>query len=262
MRLQELFLVETTEEDRAIISLSKPIFSKLSDLSTITLEKGQVINAGTIGDLFDTPLNILDPVKLAIWTNEDIVDDFVPEDRRAEYLGDGVDGKKRRNIYGLWDGETNTIVFNYDFIASNSIKQVITHELRHALDDYKSDFKANTSRKYSTPKKKEHRKDYSADPYATDDQKSRPYRAQPAEINARFAEVLHGITAQAAHALKKDPDPASMRSRLLQNLKQLLRDRHISDLFPEKEQSKDYKRLIKRAVDMIDKEVAHLQPQK
>lgn len=257
MRLQELFLTETTEEDRAIISLAKTIFTKLSDLSTVSLEKGQVINIGTIGDHFDTPLNILDPVKLSIWTNEDIVDDFVPEDKRAQYLGDGDGESKRRNIYGLWDSSENTVVFNYDFIASNAIKQVITHELRHALDDYKSDFKANKSTKYSTPKKKEHRKDYSDDPYASDDLKAQPYRAQPAEINARFAEVLHGITAQAAHAFKRDPNPASMRAKLMKDLKRLFDERHISYLFPEKEKSRDYKRLMKRAVDMIDKEISY-----
>ena len=259
MRLQELFLTETTEEDRALISLAGPIFSKLSEFSTVPLEKGQVLNMGTIGDLFDTPINILDPVKLSIWTNEDIVDDFVPEDKRSEYLGDS-DSTGKRNIYGLWDADSNTIILNYDFIASNSIKSVITHELRHALDDYKSEFKAGKSKRYSTPRKKEHRKDYSNDPYASNDQKSQPYRAQPAEINARFSEVLHGITAQARHAMKRDP--AEMKPRLMRDLKKLLDMKHISDLFPEKEQSKDYKRLIKRAVDFIDKEVAHLQSTK
>lgn len=251
MRLQELFLTETTEEDRALISLAGPIFSKLSELSTVPLEKGQVLNMGTIGELFDTPINILDPVKLSIWTEDDIIDDFVDEDKQHLYRGDSD-----RHIYGLWDSESNTIIMNYEFIASNAIKSVITHELRHALDDYKSGFKANSSKRYSTPKNKEHRKDYSDDPYADNRLKSRPYRAKPAEINARFSEVLQGLTAQVKHAAKK-VRPENLRDAVLKTIPKLFDVKHIADLFPEKEKSRDYKRLMKRAADFVEKEVAY-----
>lgn len=250
MKLQELFLKETTEEDRALISLANSIFSRIQDLSVIPLEKGKVFNLGTIGDLFDTPINILDPVKISVWTEEDIVEDFVEEEKQDRYRGED-----RRHIYGLWNPGQNTIILNYEFIASNGIKSVITHELRHALDDYKSEFKVAASKRYKTPKKKEHRKDYSDDPYADNLLKTRSYRAQPSEINARFTEVLHGITNQARHASKRDP--AEMRPRLMRDLKKLLDMKNISDLFPEKEKSRDYKRLIKRAVDFIDKEIAY-----
>jgi len=42
----------------------------------------------------------------------------------------------------------------------------------------------------------------------------------------------------------------------------LMKHYSISELFPEKDQSKDYKRLIKRGVDFIDKEIAFRQENK
>jgi phage terminase Nu1 subunit (DNA packaging protein) len=44
----------------------------------------------------------------------------------------------------------------------------------------------------------------------------------------------------------------------MHDLTHLLLKYEIADLFPERTQSPDYKRLIKRAVDFIDKEIAHL----
>jgi hypothetical protein len=41
-------------------------------------------------------------------------------------------------------------------------------------------------------------------------------------------------------------------------LKRLLSAYDISTLFPEREKSKDYKRLIKRAVDFIQKEISYV----
>lgn len=255
MRYSEI-ITETTEEDRALISLSRPIFSRIQDFSVIPLEKGKVFNVGKIGDLFDTPINILDPVLISIWTNEDIIEDYVDEDKQSEYLSDDA----KRHVYGLWDANLNTIILNYDYIASNSIKSVITHELRHALDDYKSEFRANRSKKYSTPKNKMHRRDYGDDPYVDPALKARPYLARPAEINARFAEVLHGITSQVQHAGKK-VDPSGLRDRVIWSLDKLMDQRHIKELFPEKEKSRAYKRLMKRAVDFVDKEIAYYKSQ-
>ena len=128
----------------------------------------------------------------------------------------------------------------------------MAHELRHALDDYKSEKKASVSNSYSTPKKKEYRKEYN-DPYYG----NISYLAEPAEINARFLQVLDQLTTTIRQSVKlypNDPKPAIMKE-----FKNILAYYHISDLFPEKELSKDYKRLMKRAMDYIEKELAYLQ---
>ena len=148
-------------------------------------------------------------------------------------------------------------MFNIDYLDSDRMRTTITHELRHALDEYKSgsyppspkNKTPELTNRYFTPKKKEHRKD---DPYST-----AQYRAQPAEINARFTEVLDTLATRIIpRANKLSSDQA--RPKIMHDLNHLLIKYGIADLFPERTQSRDYKRLIKRAVDFIDKELAHL----
>jgi len=256
MRLQELFLVETTEEDRAIISLSLAVYAHLKKYSGKQPPNGQPINVGTIGEIFDTPINILDPVEIQVWSNEDVLAKFPRTKKEIE-----EEPEDTRTIVGFWDSDPEVIVFNADYLDSNTLKSAATHELRHALDDYKSGFYASASERYDTPRKKEHRKDYSNDPYATQLQKKQAYHAKPAEINARFAEVLHALSIQIAHIVKK-PNNGPALQRAIKIFNHLLVTKHIAHLFPEKEHSGDYKRLVKRGVDFIQKELAHLQPQK
>lgn len=256
MRLQELFLVETTEEDRALISLSTTVYAYLKKYAGKRLQDGEVIDVGTIGQLFDTPINILDPVKIQLWSHNDVLKAFPKQASDADLEEPEEDD---RNILGFWDPKEELVVLNADYLESNGLKGAVTHELRHALDDYKSDFRAGSSTRYDRPKKKEHRKDLSNDPYASDLEKKKPYHAKPAEINARFAEVLHGIAFQIQHSMKYPPD--QRRPRVVKLFKKLLDMKHIAHLFPEKEQSKDYRRLVKRGVDFIDKEMTHLQSQ-
>jgi len=257
MRLQELFLVETTEEDRAIISLSTVVYAYLKKYAGKKLKDGEVINVGTVGQLFDTPINILDPVEIQLWNHNDILKAFPQQASDADQEDPEEDD---RNILGFWDPQSEIVALNIDYLESNSLKGAVTHELRHALDDYKSEFRAGSSTRYDTPKKKEHRKDLSNDPYASELEKKKPYHAKPAEINARFAEVLHGVTFQIKHSMKYPPD--QIRPRVMKLFMKLLDMKHIAHLFPEKTQSKDYKRLVKRGMDFIDKELAHLQSQK
>ena len=60
MRLQELF--ETTEEDRALISLSSAIYARLQQYINIdqdyTDEDDEVVAIGRMGDIFDTPIGV------------------------------------------------------------------------------------------------------------------------------------------------------------------------------------------------------------
>ena len=157
--------------------------------------------------------------------------------------------ESKGEVLGIWYNHNSSIILNKDYLTSNKMKTSIVHELRHALDDYKSNFEANKrDGRYSIPKKKEHR----VKKHRDDDT---PYIAQPAEINARFAQVLHGMVEPIRRAVKLDPEDAN--KLILGNLNKLLSSHRIIELFPEGLQSKDYKRLIKRAVAFIEKEVEH-----
>lgn len=256
MKLIELFINETTEEDRAIISLARPLYNLIVDkYADVQVEDGKPVTVGKIEDLVDTPLEILNSVKISLYSNQDLLDKFSVEGD-SEDQDQEPDEKKTRIIKGFWDPETNEVGLNADYLTYAAIRSTLAHELRHALDDHKSEFRANQSNRYRTPKNKEHRKDYSADPYATSLQKKTPYLAQPGEINARFAQVMAAIMARMEIHVKKGQH-TQLRDKALRNLFDLLDKKNIAYLFPEKEKSKDYKRLIKRAVDMIDKEIAY-----
>jgi hypothetical protein len=264
MRLVELFLTETADEDRAIISLASKIYGYIQQFDDVSTEPEEfdpdfdddefaekdekVITIGQIGDLFDTPLDILDPVTLELQSSYGIKERLKKEEEP---------GKESKNeVLGIWYNHNSTIVLNKDYLTANKMKSSIVHELRHALDDYKSNFEANwQNRRYTTPKKKEHR-------IAKHDKDDTPYIAEPAEINARFLQVLDGMVDPIKRAVKLEPEYAN--KLILGNLNKLLTSHRIIELFPEGLQSKDYRRLIKRAIAFIDKEVAYaksIQPQ-
>lgn len=236
MRLQELFLVETTEEDRALISLSSSIYDYLRKYVGSSEDE---IEVGKIGDIFNTPFNVFDDAGIVLMS-DDLMKEYAESDNVT---------------LGMWEPEKRQIVLNKDYLESNMLKSTITHELRHALDDYKSGFKASSSNRYSTPKNKEHRK-AANDPYV---QKT-SYLAQPAEINARFLQVMHAVTVAIKRASKLPPD--QMRANVMGAFNNSMLLHKISMLFPERTASRDYKRLVKRAVDFIDKEIADIQSKK
>jgi predicted secreted protein len=257
MRLVELFLVETTEEDRAIISLASSIYDYIQQFDDVSTEPEdfdpdfdddefaekdeKIITLGRIGDLFDTPLDILNTVTLELQSSYGIKERLKKEEEPGQ--------ESKGEVLGIWYNHNSTIVLNKDYLTSNKMKTSIVHELRHALDDYKSDFKANQQeRRYTTPRKKEHR----VKKHENDDT---PYIAEPAEINARFVQVLHGLVDPIKRAVKLDPEDAN--KLILGTLNKLLSFHRIEELFPERTQSKSYKRLVKRAVDFIEKEIQH-----
>lgn len=264
MRLQELFLVETTEEDRAIVSLASAINSHIQkyegedaggdfydgdeeeDPDDTETDESTVV--GSIGELFDTPLSVLNSINIILQS-----DYGIRLRKKKENAERGVKSPVSETIMGMWYPSSRAIVLNKDYIGYNNLRTVISHELRHALDDFKSDFKANkTGGSYSIPRKKEHRKDTN-DPYYGNVR----YLAEPAEINARFLQVLDVmVRAIKNYAPKLGPDGG--RDRIIKHFHKLLADERIAELFPEKEKSKDYKRLMKRGVDFIDKEIAYV----
>ena len=240
MRLQELF--ETTEEDRALISLSSAIYGKLqSYISHHTDEK--IVNIGKIGDMFNTPIETLDNVSIEIQGGESFLE-------RAEDkpIKDIVKDSKAK-VFAFWEAETDTIVLNVEYLSEPRMRTTITHELRHALDEYKSgSFPASPRNpdpaninKYFTPKKKEHKKNT---------------LASPAEINARFVEILDVLSTSIIPRSLKLPTN-EIRPKVMNDLKHLFVKYDIAKFFPEETKSNDYKRLIKRAVDFIDKELSH-----
>jgi hypothetical protein len=268
MRLVELFLRETTEEDRAILSLSSAISKYIQQFETIDdnggddwrnkdydelenddydvdeIEDDKPIKLGKIGELFNTPLEGLNHINLELQS------DYGIRLRMKKEGGREIKRPEDEMIYGLWYGNSDTVVLNKDFIGSNALKTVVSHELRHALDDVKSDYKANKpGGRYSIPKKKEHRKN---DPY----QPNLSYIAEPAEINARFVEVLHLLVPVIQRAAKL-PN-VNVRDQAMSEFKRFLKAKSIEKLFPEGTASRDYKRLLKRGVDFIDKEIAHV----
>lgn len=247
MRLREFFLTETAEEDRAIISLALPIYKYLQQYADQDLDyddEDEIIYVGKIGQLFDTPLEGLRHVRLEIQSDIGLLERI--NDRRA------LSGEKP--IFeapgGVWYSDTNTIVLNADYLSVDSMKSAISHELRHALDDVKSDYRVSDSAFYSTPRKKSHRK-VTKDPKLGD----LTYLAQPAEINARFVQVLDDMVPNIARMKSLPLEKA--RRNLHKILIYRMEKNEIAQLFPEKEKSKHYKRLLKRGAEFIDKELAY-----
>ena len=242
MRLVELFIIETTEEDRTIISLANVIYRHVGKYSDyVDPESTKPVPVGKIGDFADTPLDGFEDINIELQQGE-ALGRRVATANQEEYDG--------RKIGGIWSNTGPTITLNADNVSSERIKSTIVHELRHALDDLKSEGRAGSSERYSTPKKKEHRK---KDPHS---EKNYPYLAAPEEINARFGEVLNGLTDSISKNANMRPD--QLWDHEIKVLKRLLSAYDISTLFPEREKSKDYKRLIKRAVDFIQKEIKYI----
>lgn len=241
MRLQELFLIETTEEDRAVISLANAVYNHVKKyIDYVDPDNPKPMEIGKIDDFATPPLEGMEDIKISLQQG-DALGREVAAHNKEEY-----DGKNPR---GVWWADGPTISLNADHLSSERIKSTIVHELRHALDDLKSKGRAGTSSRYDTPKKKIHRK---KDPYA----KNFPYLAKPAEINARFSQVLDGLTDSISK--NSNMNPQQLWDHEMKVLKRLFIMHNISDLFPEKEQSRDYKRLMKRAADFIQKEIKYI----
>ena len=243
MRLQELF--ETTEEDRALISLSSAVYDRVKPY--IGTDDDSLISLGKIGDMVDTPLQAVNDVSVELLGGDAFIERAKdPDEDAAMYEG--------KELLAFYEEDTRTVVLNSDFLDRQRMKTSITHELRHALDEIKSGSYPGNAKRYFTPKKKEHRKD---DPYSTTQ-----YRAQPAEINARFVEVLDILSKRIPKWYDSNQlDAKDIKKKLSSDFNNLLVKFEIADLFPERTQSKDYKRLVKRAYDFMQKEINHIESQ-
>ena len=240
MRIREL-IVETADEDRAIISLADAIYNDLQQYADTELDYDEtgVMHIGRIGDLFDTPIPGLDRVRLEISSDESIVD-----------LARRLHGKATPSDshFGQWDPMEKAISLNADYLSSNRMRSVIAHELRHAMDDLKSSNRANQSSRYRTARNPADR----ADPDSA-------YGAQPAEINARFIEALNVLVPVIPKLANLEP--AEFRTRMTAYLNKAFDLKNIADYYPEQTASPHYKRLLQRAWAFIEKELAHIRSQ-
>jgi len=238
MRIHELIL-ETPEEDRAIISLANVIYEYLQKYADTDLDYDEtgVIHIGRIGELFDTPIPAMDRVRLEITSDEAIMD-----------LARRLNGKATPadSHFGQWDPMEKAISLNADYLSSKRMRNIIAHELRHAMDDAKSLNRANQSSRYRTARSPSDRENPDS-----------AYRAEPAELNARFIEALHVLTPIITKLANLEP--AEFRSKMTAYLNRAFEIKDIADYYPEKTASPHYKRLLQRAWAYIDKELAHAQ---
>lgn len=242
MKIQDLIVLETAAHDRAILSLSVAISSYIQRRYGDETGRPSII-LGKIGDLFDTPLTAMNDITVSIENSQDIEDTYKEHHPRPEDIveDDGV-------YYGLWIPTINTIVLNSDYIATNKFKTVVSHELRHALDDYLSDYRASSSKRYDRPKNPRHRK---ADPYYP----TVPYLAKPGEINARYLEALHRLNPKIHRAVKRS-DP-NLFNNVIDEFKQALKSEEIADLFPMGVSDPNYRRIFLRGIDYIKNEIQY-----
>lgn len=242
MKINDI-ICETTEEDRALVSLSTAIFGKLQQFVNVydfDDDINEIINVGKIGKLFSQPISVLDDIEIEIQSDEQI---WI----RA---GNQLNTKGTRYVKGIWVPDNNAIVFNEEYISDNIMKSTVMHELRHALDDKKSNMQAGDSKKYF-PAANKNKFDQTADSSPTHDE----YLAQPGEINSRFTEVLYNIV-QNMGRMKGTPD--IIRANSLKALNKYMDAFQIPSMFKHGKNSTSYKRLMNRAVDMINKELAHI----
>jgi len=242
MKIQDLNINETAAHDRAILSLSVQISEYISKKYGEGTDRPP-IHLGKIGDLFDTPLIGVQHIDLSVQNSKDIKNTYKKTHPDPDSIeeDDGV-------YYGLWISTADTIVINSDYVGTNKFRTVVSHELRHALDDYISDYRASKSKRYDTPRNPQHRK---RDPYYPEI----PYLAKPGEINARYLEALHRLNPKIHRAVKRnDPD---LFNTVINDFKQALSSERIAELFPRGVADPSYRRIFMRGIDYIKNEIIY-----
>lgn len=247
MRAFEI-LLETTEEDRAIVSMAKSIHRYLKDnWSNFEPETDDPEVVGSIGQLFDIPFD----GKIKKDFNSILIQlqsDYGIRERRKTETGARVtQSPNKENIIGLWYYDRKLIVLNLDYLGTKKLTSVITHELRHALDTFKSEGRSDI---FGTSYNR---------PLTTTGNEYQDYRSQPTEINARFSQVLEYMVRNIPEVIKQSPE--NYKKLIEKMFFSALDHYNIADLFPEKHQSRAYKRLIKRGMDFIQKETEYVHSQ-
>jgi hypothetical protein len=237
MRLQHIF--ETVQEDRAIVSLAIAIGSMINQRYAADWVKNP-ITLGKIGDLFNTSLIAAEDINLVLINDDDLHDVAVDQQLTTKESSD--------RYRAIWVPDNNTIYLNSNLKGTSGIAKAAAHELRHALDTFKSDGWSDIPGKYSSP-----RKTKSIKPIIDRGDAKLIYNARRDEINARFLEALHELTAIIHQRVRtQEPD---VYEKIMQDFEDILVRENILQIFPEKTNSADYKRLIKRASEYVRLEI-------
>ena len=223
MRLQEI-LLETTEEDRRISTLAAQLRKRVMAF-VAGKPRGGII--GKLAELVKgTNLESMAGVTLQV----------LPNSMFYKSLGDPERDPKAGSVHGFWDPDRNRIVLNLRHVQALSLSKTIAHELRHALDDIKSDYRA------SDPDNR-----YGKHPKGT--------LHQPDEINARYAESMHIAILKIGKLAREGWTKAELMSELPEIIKFAFDANLITHVMPNRYSDRAYRHLASRAYRLLSAEV-------
>lgn len=243
MRLNE-FLIEAADMDKTIVQLAT-IINNDASANGGKLKSMKSYVAQLPDHMKQMVGNALDNIKLKAYTGQTMFKKANP--------GVKADREQSSKQQGMWQafttadgdftGNDGILGINKDTLGTRAGTGYIAHELRHAFDDIQSRGATIDSPGYINPRKKEHQQ---GDRYTQ-------YIASPSEINARFLSALEQLTRGVPIAYKQPEE--KIKAKMLSFLDWVFEKFEISKLFPEKEKSKDYKQLVKRAMLYIQQEM-------
>lgn len=237
MRFKE-YLVETVIEEKSIIKISNIISNYLnSNEKRITREIYKDKNKWTWVGRKDIG-KIKDILRKTISVSEinNLLNIFSEKFFNIKILvKDKIDND---DTIGEWNSDYNLITLKLSLLTQrDELRSFLVHELRHALDTFKG--ASNPESLYWSPRNKTN---------ITNDEHEL-YQNSRSEINARFSQALDSINKQLNSPFWEEGVYNTKSIQSLVNAK--FKSYDIAYLFPEKTESKEYKRLVKRAVEYI-----------
>jgi hypothetical protein len=226
MKLQQV--LEGIEDQHTLIRAANSLYAKLKPMATSEFQPSEAQMLGPIGKFVNTGNKQIDAIDVVLYGAEEM-----QAFARQEYSEENAE-----RYMGFWDPEYKMLVLNRDRLGESRMRTIITHELRHALDDILSGYRATSSDRYTQA------------PDASNSDRDYQYLASPMELNARFSEVLHLMTGVMRKALRENP--ANARDVAIKRFGEAMRARQIEQLFPEKTKSRTYRQLVKRGMLFID----------
>jgi hypothetical protein len=141
---------------------------------------------------------------------------------------------------------------------TEKMESILTHELRHAVDNLKS-VKAITpttpvtvsAKLLKTGKALSHRSAQDSDDYT---ENFNAYLAEPHEVNARFTQVVRVLNKQ----IKKDPTLLNRHGALWELIQTLFSHYHISTVFPLGPSDPKYRHLLARIYKFVTTELSNV----
>lgn len=223
MRIQEIIL-ETTEDDRSISTLAARLRKRVIAFAA-DKPRGGVI--GKLAELVNgTPLESMAGVTLQV----------LPNSLFYKSLGDPEKDPKAGSVHGFWDPDRNRIVLNLRHVQALSLSKTIAHELRHALDDIKSDYRA------SDPDNR-----YGKHPEGS--------LYQPDEINARYAESMHIAILKIGKLAREGWTKTELMSELPEIIEFAFKANLITHVMPTRYSDRAYRHLVSRAYRLLSAEI-------